>query len=159
MWEPVCPRPSLSSPYRSPLASVWWPGLGQCAAALGPHPRSPTNTPPTLPGSSDDGDELQRCREAAVSAPSDIPPGVRHPPPCPREKRRKEVERKPRMRTAPTWPLSPPARLQSEGRKRSLPSSTGTRLPWDQKKKEEKAKKASEASHSQQRVLLPCPSN
>ena len=91
MGTQVCPWPSLSSPHTA--VSPWPPSGGLASGSArqlwGPIP-SPTNTPPTLPGSSDDGDELQRCREAAVSA-SDIlqESAIHGPVPVEKKKKRK----------------------------------------------------------------------
>ena len=160
MGTQVCPWPSLSSPHTA--VSPWPPsgGLawGSARQLWGPIP-SPTNTPPTLPGSSDDGDELQRCREAAVSASDILQESAIHGPVPVEKKKKRKLEKKAKNEDSADVASIATSKAAVGRQERSLPSSTGTRRPLGPKRSGRKRQRrpVRPPCPRQQRVLLPCP--
>lgn len=150
MGTQVCPWPSLSSPHTA--ISPWPPSGGLAWGSVrqlwGPIP-SPTNTPPTLPGSSDDGDELQRCREAAVSA-SDIlqESAIHGPVPVEKKKKRKLKKKAKNEDSADVASIATSKAAVGRQEKESAQLNGDQAPPGAKKKRKKKAKKASEASPS-----------
>ena len=143
-------KPEFSTYRRLSLACVWWPGLGQARRLWGPVP-SPTNTPPTLPGSSDDGDEaLRRCREAAVSASDILQESAIHGHVPVEKKKKRKLKNKAKKEDSADVATTATSKAAVGRQEKESAQLNGDQAPpgTKKKKRKKKTKKPSEASPS-----------